>query len=253
MTIRIIACLDCKFEQGIPFVVKGVKFENLQIMGKPEELAEQYYKQGADEICFLDITATIESRKTMSNALKKASKRVFVPLTAGGGIKTIEDAKKLFKSGADRVTINSAAIKRPELISEIADKFGKQACVVAIDAKKTAKGFECRINSGKTETGVGVVEWAEECEKLGAGEILLTSFDRDGTKKGFDLKLIKSVRKKVSVPLIASGGAGSKKDFLDAVKTGADAVLAAGIFQRKELTIIEVKEYLKKNGIKVKL
>ena len=256
-TKRIIPCLDVNNGR----VVKGVNFVNLQDAGDPVEIAEAYDKAGADEVVFLDITASSDGRKTVVDMARKVAERVFIPFTVGGGIRTVDDFKEILREGADKVAVNSAAIKRPELISEAAEKFGSQCVVVAIDAKRREKkdanestGWNIFLNGGRVDTGIDAVEWAKKVEKLGAGEILLTSMDCDGTKNGYDIELTRQISEAVSIPVIASGGAGKLEHFKDAVTEGkADAVLAASLFHFKELEIREVKEYLKEEGISVRL
>ncbi|MDD6202795.1 MAG: imidazole glycerol phosphate synthase subunit HisF [Lachnospiraceae bacterium] len=256
-TIRIIPCLDVNNGR----VVKGVNFVNLTDAGDPVEIAAAYDKAGADEVVFLDITASSDGRKTVVDMARKVAERVFIPFTVGGGIRTVDDFKEILREGADKVAVNSAAIKRPELISEAAEKFGSQCVVVAIDAKRREKkdanestGWNIFLNGGRVDTGIDAVEWAKKVEKLGAGEILLTSMDCDGTKNGYDIELTRQISEAVSIPVIASGGAGKLEHFKDAVTEGkADAVLAASLFHFKELEIREVKEYLKEEGISVRL
>lgn len=264
---RIIPCLDCDLVIPGGRVVKGIKFKKIRYAGLPWELAERYYKEGADEIVFLDITASHEKRGTMVEVVKKTCQRVFIPITVGGGIKDIEDAKKLFRAGADKISINTAAIKNPNLIKKLSEVFGSQAVVVAIDVKrryeerkdkimvKTKKGdcwFECSIYGGREFIGLDAIFWAKKVVQLGAGEILLTSMDRDGTKEGFDLELIRKISEDVSIPVIASGGAGRKEDFFEVFQKGkADAALAASLFHFREIKISELKKYLKQNGINV--
>ncbi|HDI73197.1 MAG TPA: imidazole glycerol phosphate synthase subunit HisF [Candidatus Altiarchaeales archaeon] len=251
---RIIPCLDC--DLGIPSgrVVKGIEFKQIRYAGIPWELAEKYYLDGADEIVFLDITASSDRRETMVNVIKKTSKNVFIPLTVGGGIKSIEDARSAFNSGADKVTINTAAIENPELINQIADRYGSQACVVAIDAKRRDGWFECSIYGGRKFTGIDAIEWAKEAEERGAGDILLTSMDRDGTYDGFDIELTKAVSERVRIPVIASGGCGNPGHILEVFqKTKAQAALAASIFHYGKYKIGDVKNYLKEHGIHVRL
>ena len=249
---RIIPCLDVRDGR----VVKGVNFVNIRDAGDPVELAKYYSDQGADEIVFLDITATHEARKTVADVVERTAEQVFVPLTVGGGIRTVEDFKELLRAGADKISVNSAAIMRPELISEAADKFGSQCVVVAIDAKRRADGSGWNIfkNGGRVDMGIDAVEWAMKADRLGAGEILLTSMDCDGTKAGYDLELTRTIAEHVSIPVIASGGAGTKEHFYDALTEGkADAVLAASLFHYKELEIRELKEYLRGRGVSVRL
>ena len=251
-TKRIIPCLDVHAGR----VVKGVNFVNLRDAGDPVEIAAAYDKAGADEVVFLDITATSDARNTVVDMVRKVAEKVFIPFTVGGGIRTVEDFKVLLREGADKISVNSAAIMRPELISEAADKFGSQCVVVAIDAKRRADGSGWNIykNGGRVDMGIDAVEWAMKAERLGAGEILLTSMDCDGTKEGYDLALTRTVGEHVSIPVIASGGAGTKEHFLEAFTKGkADAVLAASLFHYKELEIRELKEYLQKQGIPVRL
>ena len=247
---RIIPCLDVKDGR----VVKGVNFAGLTDAGDPVVQAKFYYEQAADELCFLDITASQENRGTILETVKKVAKVCFIPFTVGGGIKEIQDFSNLLKCGADKVSINSAAIKNPELISQAANKFGAQCVVVAIDAKKTTKGnYEIFTHGGKTPTGIDAQTWAKEAEKLGAGEILLTSIDRDGTKSGYDLELLKQISSLVTIPVIASGGVGKLEHLYDGLKSGASAVLAASIFHFKEFSIREAKEFLAEKNIAVRL
>jgi len=250
---RIIPCLDCDLAIPGGRVVKGIKFKKIRYAGLPWELAERYYKEGADEIVFLDITASHEKRQTMVEVVKKTCQRVFIPITVGGGIRSVEDAKKLFLAGADKISINTAAIQNPRLVKDLSKTFGSQAVVVAIDAKRRKDWFECSIYGGRKFTGVDAILWAKKVAKLGAGEILLTSMDRDGTKECFDLELTKKVSKEVSIPVIASGGAGKKEHFFEVFKKGkADAVLAASLFHFNEIKIPELKRYLKEKGINVR-
>lgn len=247
---RIIPCLDVKDGR----VVKGVNFVGLRDAGDPVEAAKFYNTQGADELVFLDITASCEKRKTIADVVERTAKCVFMPLTVGGGISSVEDFRTILGAGADKVAVNSAAVKDRELISRAADRFGSQCVVVAIDAKKTDGGYHVFIHGGRTDTGLDASEWAKTVQKLGAGEILLTSMDADGTKNGFDIPLTKLISESVSIPVIASGGAGRCKDFADVFKeTGADAALAASLFHFRELSVGEVKQYLKDEGIWVRL
>ncbi|MCR5113797.1 MAG: imidazole glycerol phosphate synthase subunit HisF [Acholeplasmatales bacterium] len=247
---RIIPCLDVKEGR----VVKGVNFLGLRDAGDPVEIAEGYSKSGADEVVFLDITASHEKRGIILDVVKNTAKKVFIPLTVGGGINTIEDIHNILMAGADKVSINSAAVKTPELITEGAKKYGNQCIVVAIDAKWNGNFYEVYIHGGRIPTGKNAVEWAKEVEKLGAGEILLTSMDTDGVKKGYELKLTRAVSDAVSIPVIASGGAGSMQDFYDAFTIGhASAGLAASLFHYKEIEIKDLKEYLKDKGVDTRL
>lgn len=251
-TIRVIPCLDVNNGR----VVKGVNFVNLTDAGDPVEIAAAYDKAGADEVVFLDITASSDGRKTVVDMVREVAKKVFIPFTVGGGIRTVDDFKEILREGADKVAVNSAAIKRPELIKEAADIFGSQCVVVAIDAKRRddKSGWNIYLNGGRVDTGIDAIEWAKKAEALGAGEILLTSMDCDGTKNGYDIELTKQVSESVSIPVIASGGAGTLEHFADAVTVGkADAVLAASLFHFKELEIKEVKEYMSRQGISVRL
>jgi len=247
---RIIPCLDVKDGR----VVKGVKFVGLKDAGDPAAAAEIYDRQGADELVFLDITASHERRAIILDVVRKTAEKVFMPLTVGGGVRNVEDIRELLKSGADKVSINTAAVENPKLISEAAAKFGSQCIVVAIDAKKTSGHWEVFTHGGRTPTGKDAVEWAQEAQREGAGEVLLTSMDYDGTQNGFDLPLTKAVGKAVNIPIIASGGAGKLEHFYDVLaKTGADAALAASVFHYGELKITDVKTFLKKKGIVVRL
>ncbi len=251
-TKRVIPCLDVHAGR----VVKGVNFVNLRDAGDPVEIAAAYDVAGADELVFLDITASSDARGTVVDMVRRVAEKVFIPFTVGGGIRTVEDFKVLLREGADKISVNSAAIMRPELISEAADKFGSQCVVVAIDAKKRADGSGWNIykNGGRVDMGIDAVEWAMKADRLGAGEILLTSMDCDGTKAGYDLELTRTIAENVSIPVIASGGAGTKEHFYDALTEGkADAVLAASLFHYKELEIGELKEYLRGRGVSVRL
>ncbi|MCI8560925.1 MAG: imidazole glycerol phosphate synthase subunit HisF [Dorea sp.] len=251
-TKRIIPCLDVKDGR----VVKGVNFVDLKDAGDPVEIAKAYDKAGADELVFLDITASSDARDTVADMVRKVAQTVFIPFTVGGGIRTVEDFKALLREGADKISINSSAINTPDLISEAADKFGSQCVVVAIDAKRRPDGGGWNIykNGGRIDVGIDAVEWAQKVEGLGAGEILLTSMDCDGTKAGYDMELTRTIAETVSVPVIASGGAGKLTHFYDALtEAKADAALAASLFHYKELEIKEVKEYLRGRGVSVRL
>ena len=250
LTKRIIPCLDLKEGR----VVKGINFINLIDAGDPTECADSYSRLGADEVVFLDITASYEKRGILIDVIKKAAKKVFIPLTVGGGIRNIDDIHEILQAGADKVSINSTAVKNPELIKEASQKYGNQCIVVAIDAKWNGTFYEVYIHGGRIPTGKDAIKWAKEVEELGAGEILLTSMDADGTKAGFELKLTKLVSDAVSIPVIASGGAGKMEDFYDVFeKSNADAALAASLFHYKELEIKDLKNYLKDKGIKVRV
>ena len=252
LTKRIIPCLDVNDGR----VVKGVNFVNLQDAGDPVEIAKAYDKAGADEVVFLDITASSDNRKTVVDMVRAVAAKVFIPFTVGGGIRTVDDFKILLREGADKISVNSSAIIRPELITEAAEKFGSQCVVVAIDAKRRpdGRGWNIYKNGGRIDVGIDAVEWAKKAERLGAGEILLTSMDCDGTKAGYDIELTRAIAKSVSIPVIASGGAGTLEHFYDALTEGkADAVLAASLFHYKELEIKEVKKYLADRGIPVRL
>lgn len=248
---RIIPCLDLKEGK----VVKGINFLNLIDAGDPVETAKRYNEMGADEIVFLDITASSDARSIMLDVISKAAEEVYIPLTVGGGLRTVGDIKKILRAGADKVSVNSAAIKNPNLISEGAELFGSQCICLAIDAKKNKDGkYKVYLNGGRVETGLDAVEWAYKGQSLGAGEILLTSMDADGTKDGYDLQLTKAVSSAVNIPVIASGGAGKLEDFKTVLTVGgADAALAASLFHFKELTIEEVKKYLAKEGVPIRL
>lgn len=250
-TKRIIPCLDVKDGR----VVKGVNFVDLKDAGDPVEIAAAYDKAGADEVVFLDITASSDHRNTVVDMVRQVAANVFIPFTVGGGICTVEDFRVLLREGADKISINSSAINRPELISEAADKFGSQCVVVAIDAKKRADGSGWNVykNGGRIDVGLDAIAWAKRAEALGAGEILLTSMDCDGTKAGYDIALTRQIAEAVSIPVIASGGAGTKEHFFDALTEGkADAALAASLFHYKELEIQEVKDYLADRGVPVR-
>lgn len=248
---RIIPCLDVKNGR----VVKGVSFVDLIDAGDPVECAAAYGKMGADELIFLDITATVEGRKTTIDMVKRVANTIFIPFTVGGGIRRCEDFAELLRAGADKVSVNSSAVRNPALISEAAERFGSQCVVCAIDARrKQSGGFEVYLDGGRTPTGIDAVEWAKKAVSLGAGEILLTSMDCDGQKNGYDIELTRLVSDAVGVPVIASGGAGKKEHFYDALTAGgADAALAASLFHFKELSIDELKDYLKSRGVSVRI
>ncbi|MGF7398801.1 imidazole glycerol phosphate synthase subunit HisF [Thermoanaerobacterium thermosaccharolyticum] len=249
---RIIPCLDVKDGR----VVKGVNFVNLKDAGDPVDVAEEYNRAGADEIVFLDITASYEKRDIMIDVVKRTSEKVFIPLTVGGGIRTIDDFRRILRAGADKISINSEAVKNPDLIKDASKKFGSQCVVVAIDAKRRDDntGFDVYINGGRVNTGYDVLEWAKKVESLGAGEILLTSMDADGTKNGYDIELTRMVAEKVNIPVIASGGAGNKEHFkVVLTEAKADAALAASLFHYGELKISELKSYLKENHVPVRI
>lgn len=251
-TKRIIPCLDVNAGR----VVKGVNFVNLIDAGDPVEIAKAYDKAGADEVVFLDITASCDNRNTVVDMVRRVAEEVFIPFTVGGGIRTVEDFKGILREGADKIAVNSAAIMNPNLIAEAADKFGSQCVVLAIDAKRRADGSGWNVykNGGRVDMGIDAVEWAMKADKLGAGEILLTSMDCDGTKAGYDLELTGLISENVSIPVIASGGAGTKEHFYDALTVGkADAALAASLFHFKELEIVELKQFLATKGVSVRL
>ena len=246
---RIIPCLDVKNGR----VVKGMSFVNLVDAGDPVECAVQYDRQGADELVFLDITASSDSRNIVADMVRRVADNIFIPFTVGGGIRSVEDFNEILRAGADKVSVNSAAIKRPELINEASKKFGSQCVVAAIDAKRKGGSWEVYINGGRVPVGIDAVEWAVECEKRGAGEILLTSMDEDGQKKGYDLALTRAVSERVNIPVIASGGAGALEHFYDAFTEGsADAVLAASLFHFGEIPIPVLKNYLRDKGIGIR-
>lgn len=249
-TKRIIPCLDVNNGR----VVKGVNFVNLIDAGDPVAVAAAYDAAGADELVFLDITASSDHRNTVADMVRKVAEQVFIPFTVGGGIRTVDDFKAILREGADKVSVNSAAIMNPHLISEAAEKFGSQCVVVAIDAKKTPDGYHIFKNGGRVDMGIDAIEWAMQADKLGAGEILLTSMDCDGTKAGYDIELTRLISENVSIPVIASGGAGKLEHFYDALTDGkVDAALAASLFHFKELEIRQVKQYLKDRGVPVRL
>ena len=248
-TKRIIPCLDVNNGR----VVKGINFVNLIDAGDPVAVAAAYDAAGADELVFLDITASSDHRNTVADMVRKVAEQVFIPFTVGGGIRTVDDFKAILREGADKVSVNSAAIMNPHLISEAAEKFGSQCVVVAIDAKKTPDGYHIFKNGGRVDMGIDAIEWAMQADKLGAGEILLTSMDCDGTKAGYDIELTRLISENVSIPVIASGGAGKLEHFYDALtEGGADAALAASLFHYKELEISQVKDYLSDRGISVR-
>ena len=250
-TKRIIPCLDVNNGR----VVKGINFVNLRDAGDPVEIAAAYDKAGADEVVFLDITASSDNRNTVVDMVRKVAEKVFIPFTVGGGIRTVDDFKALLREGADKISINSSAINTPRLISDVADKFGSQCVVVAIDARRRADGSGWNVykNGGRIDTGLDAIEWAVKANELGAGEILLTSMDCDGTKDGYDIELTRLIADNVSVPVIASGGAGTKEHFYEALTDGkADAALAASLFHYKELEIMDLKNYLADKGVSVR-
>ncbi|MEV4186891.1 imidazole glycerol phosphate synthase subunit HisF [Streptosporangium canum] len=250
VAVRVIPCLDVDAGR----VVKGVNFENLRDAGDPVELARRYDAEGADELTFLDITASSSDRSTMYDVVRRTAEQVFIPLTVGGGVRSVEDVNTLLRAGADKVGLNTAAIARPELLTEASQRYGAQCIVLSVDARRvvdgppTPSGFEVTTHGGRRGTGIDAVEWARRGEELGVGEILLNSMDGDGTRDGYDLEMIRAVRAAVSVPVIASGGAGSLEDFAPAVEAGADAVLAASVFHFGQLKISEVKETLRAAG-----
>ena len=251
LAVRVIPCLDVANGR----VVKGVNFQNLRDAGDPVELARRYYEQGADELTFLDVTATVDNRATTYDVVRATAEQVFIPLTVGGGIRSVEDVSRLQASGADKVGVNSAAILRPALIGEIADRFGSQVLVLSLDVKRsgrTESGFVVTTHGGRTETDLDAVAWARLAIELGAGELLVNSIDADGTKAGFDLELIGLMRELSTVPVIASGGAGRVEDFPPAIRAGADAVLAASVFHTGELSIGDVKHVLAREGLVVR-
>jgi cyclase len=250
LTKRIIPCLDVKEGR----VVKGTNFLELRDAGDPVENAKAYEEQMADELCFLDITASHEKRKTIIDVVERVAHEVFMPLTVGGGIKTIDDIRETLRAGADKVTVNTTAVERPEFVRESSDIFGSQCICVAIDAKRREDGFEVYTYGGRKATGVNAIEWAKRVEELGAGEILLTSMDRDGTKIGFDIELTRAISESVQIPVIASGGVGTLEHLYDGLVEGkADAVLAASIFHYREFTVIDAKKYLRERGVNVRL
>ncbi len=249
LTRRIIPCLDVKNGK----VVKGVNFENLRDVGHPPELAEEYERQGADEITFLDITASIETRQTMLDVVSETARRLFVPLTVGGGIRTYSDMRDALNAGADKVSVNSAAVANPDIITECSEGFGSQCVVVAIDAKRKGNSWVLSTHGGTRMTDIDAVEWAQRAQDLGAGEILLTSMDADGVKTGYDIPLTEAVADAVSIPVIASGGCGSKEHIYEVFsQTNASAALAASIFHYRECTVGDVKQYLRDKGVEIR-
>ena len=254
VAIRVIPCLDVDAGR----VVKGVNFENLRDAGDPVELASRYDGEGADEVTFLDVSASSGDRETTYDVVRRTAEQVFVPLTVGGGVRAVEDVDRLLRAGADKVSVNTAAIARPELIAEIADRFGSQVLVLSVDARRvtgetaTDSGYEVTTHGGRRGTGIDAVGWAARAAELGAGEILLNSMDADGTTAGFDLEMFAAVRREVRVPLIASGGAGTPEHFVEAARAGADAVLAASVFHFGALTVGQVKDTLREAGIAVR-
>jgi cyclase len=247
---RIIPCLDVY--DGV--VVKGVKFSNLQRIGDPAELAVEYMNQSADEIVFLDISATPKGRETMVEAVKRTAENLFIPLTVGGGVRTIEDFGKLLRAGADKVSVNTAAVRDRGLVKRASSIFGSQCVVIAVDAKRISGGWEVYVNAGKEPTGLDAIEWIETCAREGAGEILLTSIDADGTRLGYDIELLKAARSAVDIPIIASGGAGSLQHVYEALTIGgADAALLASLLHYKQYTVLEIKKWLREKGVEVRL
>jgi cyclase len=251
LAVRVIPCLDVAAGR----VVKGVNFLNLRDAGDPIELARKYYEQGADEITFLDVTATVDNRDTMYDVVRATAEQVFIPLTVGGGVRKVDDVARLLASGADKIGVNSAAIARPDLIGEIADRFGAQVVVLSLDVKRsttTASGFVVTTHGGRTETTLDALDWAREAIERGTGELLVNSIDADGTKAGFDLELISAMRSLSGAPVIASGGAGALEHFAPAIAAGADAVLAASVFHMGEMTVGDVKAALSAEGVVVR-
>ena len=248
---RVIPCLDVAAGR----VVKGVNFENLRDMGDPVELARLYFEQGADELTFLDVTATVDGRATTYDVVRRTAEQVFIPLTVGGGVRSVDDVARLLSVGADKVGVNSAAIARPELIGEIADRFGAQVLVLSLDVKRapgTASGFVVTTHGGRTQTTLDALDWARESAERGAGELLVNSIDADGTRDGFDLELVRLMREVASVPVIAWGGAGAVEHFAPAIQAGADAVLAASVFHTGAMTVGDVKDALRAEGVLVR-
>jgi len=247
-TVRVIPCLDVTKGR----VVKGVNFVNLRDAGDPVELAARYDEEGADEVVFLDITASSDARETMVDVVRRTAEQVFIPLTVGGGVRSVDDARRLLRAGADKVSVNTSAVSRPELVAEIAKEFGSQCVVVAIDARLSPGGYEVYTHGGRKPTGLDAISWAVEVERLGAGEILLTSMDRDGTRDGFEVELTRQVADATNVPVIASGGVGSLEHLVEGAKAGADAVLAASIFHFGEFTVAQAKQVLADAGVTVR-
>lgn len=254
LAVRVIPCLDVDAGR----VVKGVHFENLRDAGDPVELAAEYYRQGADELTFLDVTASTGHRRTMFNVVNRTAQQLFIPLTVGGGVRSVDDVDQLLRCGADKVSVNTAAINNPTLISDISQRFGSQVLVLSVDARRergeqhTQSGFEVTTMGGRHSTGIDALWWAHRAQELGAGEVLLNSMDADGTENGFDLEMIRAMRSQVTIPIIASGGAGKVEDFPPAIEAGADAVLAASVFHYGKMTIGEVKAELRKAGYTVR-
>ncbi|KFI99708.1 MULTISPECIES: imidazole glycerol phosphate synthase subunit HisF [Bifidobacterium] len=254
LAVRVIPCLDVDAGR----VVKGVHFENLRDAGDPVELAAEYYRQGADELTFLDVTASTGHRRTMFDVVNRTAQQLFIPLTVGGGVRSVDDVDQLLRCGADKVSVNTAAINNPTLISDISQRFGSQVLVLSVDARRergeqhTQSGFEVTTMGGRHSTGIDALWWARRAQELGAGEVLLNSMDADGTENGFDLEMIRAMRSQVTIPIIASGGAGKVEDFPPAIAAGADAVLAASVFHYGKMTIGEVKAELRKAGYTVR-
>jgi len=252
LALRVIPCLDVNAGK----VVKGIKFQDLQTVGDPVELAGQYFEAGADEITFLDVTASVEDRSTILEVVSRTADSVFIPLTVGGGVRTIQDVQTLLSAGADKVSVGTAAISQPNLLDEIGNRYGDQVLVVSLDIKRNAEttsGFTLTTHGGSKETGIDALRWIEENQHRGIGELLLNSMDSDGTKSGFDLELIRAIRNVSNLPLIASGGAGTVEHFAEAERAGASAVLAASVFHNGELSILDVKKYLESQNIEVRL
>lgn len=254
LAVRVIPCLDVDAGR----VVKGVHFENLRDAGDPVELAAEYYRQGADELTFLDVTASTGHRRTMFDVVNRTAQQLFIPLTVGGGVRSVDDVDQLLRCGADKVSVNTAAINNPTLISDISQRFGSQVLVLSVDARRergeqhTQSGFEVTTMGGRHSTGIDALWWARRAQELGAGEVLLNSMDADGTENGFDLEMIRAMRSQVTIPIIASGGAGKVEDFPPAIEAGADAVLAASVFHYGKMTIGEVKAELRRAGYTVR-